>query len=99
MADDEEEILRDLQANNGPIRNPVDRFAHLPEVTRKWIESLREEDLADLTEAVRFMHSAKTIGRFGKWMILTIVGMIIAGASLGEAIQKYWGWVFRGGHP
>jgi hypothetical protein len=60
---------------------------------------MREEDTKDIAEVVRMMHAARTVGRFGKWMIITIVGMIIAGASLGEAVAKYWGWIFRGGSP
>jgi hypothetical protein len=93
----DDETQRDLQANHGPITNPVDRFAHLPEPTRRWLELMREEDTKDIAEVVRMMHAARTVGRFGKWMIITIVGMIIAGASLGEAVAKYWGWIFRGG--
>ena len=32
----------------GPFTSPVDRFSHLPEATRKWLEDLREEDLDEI---------------------------------------------------
>jgi hypothetical protein len=79
------------------ITNPVDRFAHLPEPTRHWLEQLREDDLADLNEAVKFHHSVKTIGRFGKWLIITVVASFVAAVQFGEAIQKALGWILRGG--
>jgi hypothetical protein len=80
----------------GPVANPVDRFAHLPEPTRKWLESLREDDVKDLAETVRMMHSAKTIGKFGKWLIVTIFVALVSGVAAGEAIVKIFKWIVPG---
>lgn len=95
---------------SGPIANPIDRFIHLPEPTRRWFESLREEDIAklkklgrlseedldDLVEAIRFQRSARTIGRFGKWVIITVVSTFIGAVALGEKIGVAWKWVIGG---
>ena len=77
----------------GPIANPVDRFGHLPESTRKWLESLREEDILELKEAIHFHRSAKTIGRFGRWLIITIVGTFIGAVAFGQNIAVVWKWL------
>jgi hypothetical protein len=83
----------------GPITNPVDRFAHLPEPTRKWLESLREDDLKDIIESVQLYHRARIIARFGKWTLATILATFIAGVAIGEGIQKILGWIVRGARP
>jgi hypothetical protein len=89
----------DFEAEAGPIANPVDRFAHLPEPTRKFLEDLREDDIEEIKEAVRFMRSATTVGRFAKWSIISVVGFFIAASQFGEAIQKLWNWIGHGGRP
>jgi hypothetical protein len=85
--------------SNGPFTNPVDRFAHLPKPTREYLESLREEDIDLLNEAVKFMRSVKTVGKFTKWLIVTIVGSFIVAGQFGEAIQKLLAFLSRGGRP
>lgn len=83
----------------GPINNPVDRFAHLPEPTRKFLESLREDDIKDIVLAVRFMKSTQTVGRFMRWSIISVVGFFVMASQFGEAIQKLWHWISLGGRP
>jgi hypothetical protein len=79
----------------GPINNPVDRFIHLPEGTRRWLEQLRAEDLRDLDDARKFQHQAKAIGKFFKWVVLSIFALFIMAAQFGEAISKLFAMVFR----
>lgn len=81
---------------HGPIHNPVDRFYHLPEPTRRWLEGLRSDDLRDLQEAIRFHHSAKTVGRFFRWLILSGAAIFILAAQFGEAIMKLLGLWHQG---
>ena len=80
----------------GPISKPVDRFGHLPLGTREWLESLREEDLLELREAIRFQRSAKTIGRFGRALMVTIVTVFITAVTLGEKIVASYKWLING---
>lgn len=83
----------------GPINNPVDKFAHLPEPTRKFLEQLREEDIRDIINAVKFMKSSQTVGRFMKWSTMSVVGFFIVASQFGEAVQKLLHWMNLGGRP
>lgn len=82
-----------------PQRYPVDRFAHLPEPTRKFLESLREEDIKLILEAAKFVQSIRSAGRFSRWLLLSVVGLFVMAGQLGEAIQKLWHWMSIGGRP
>jgi hypothetical protein len=70
--------------------DPVERFGQLPEPTRQWLERLREEDIKELNDAVRFYHATKAGGRFVKWLMITIVAIFVGAAAFGEALQKLW---------
>lgn len=69
-------------------RCPVDRYAELDEEVRDWLERATPEKLAAIDRAIKFVESAETIGKFGKWAIITLVGTAIGAASFGEAIFK-----------
>ena len=62
----------------------------LDERTAKFLEQLRPEEVELLKESINFMRSAKTMGRFFKWMLITIVGTFIGAAAFGEAIKSLW---------
>jgi hypothetical protein len=81
----------------GPLQNPLDRYAHLPETTRRWLESLDEDDVKEIKEAIRFQRSAKTIGTFGKWLLVTAVSVFIAAVTFGEKVGIAWKWLTGGG--
>lgn len=81
------------------ISNPVERFAHLPETTRKFLEDLRESDISDLNEAVRFYRNARTVGKFNAWLIMSALATFGAFVAFGEGIRKILGWTSPGGHP
>jgi hypothetical protein len=87
--------IADVQ-RHGPIMNPVDRFVHLPEETRKWLEQLRPEDLKDLDEARRFHHDAKAVGRFAKWLVLGVAGAFLLAAQFGDSVGKLFKMLLPG---
>ncbi len=68
------------------------KMIELPEHTQDFLIALREEEIDELQEAIKFMRSVKTVGRFGKWLIITAVGAFIGAVSLGESILKLKGW-------
>jgi hypothetical protein len=68
------------------------RMVELPDHTQEFLISLREEEIVELQEAIQFMRSVKTVGTFGKWLIITAVGAFIGAVSLGESILKLKGW-------
>ena len=73
-----------------PIANPVDRFAHLPEETREWLENLRGEDITELRGAIQFMREVKTVTKFGKWALMTVIATFTGAVLLGEKIAVAW---------
>lgn len=74
------------------IIEPPTRMADLPDYTQEFLKNLREEDVIELKEAMRFMKSVKTINKFLKWVIITAVSVFVATISLGESIIKFKGW-------
>lgn len=68
------------------------KMIELPEHTQEFLIGLREEEVAELQEAIRFMRSVKTVGTFGKWLIITAVGAFVGAVSLGESVLKFKGW-------
>lgn len=71
---------------------PPNRFNELPNFTQDFIAELREEDVEELREAIKFIRSAKTVGKFSKWMLLTAISMFMGAVALGEYIIKLKGW-------
>src|ERR1035437_69415 len=98
MADDDKDHrdhgVRDYA---GTMWNPIERFGQLPEPTRQWLESLRQGDIKDLNDAVKFYHATAAGGKFIKWMAIAVVAIFVGTAALGDAIQKLWGWMFHAG--
>ena len=82
--------LFDQPMANAPVNNPVDRFAHLPEETRQWLEQLREDDISEIREVIKFMREVKTLTKFGKWALITVVSTFTGAVLLGEKIAVAW---------
>jgi hypothetical protein len=80
------------------FHDPVERFGQLPEKTRHWLENLREDDIKELKDAVSFYRTARAVGRFNKWLIITIVTIFIGAAAFGDALLKFWAWISHAGH-
>lgn len=81
---------------NGPIANPVDKFAHLPAPTRAWLESLRADDIALLMKLMTTYERAETIGWFAKWLFITMVAAFVGAVTFGEKVATAISW-FRAG--
>lgn len=89
------EDLREDAWPYGPYTDPLDRYKHLPERTRKWLEGLSEKDLEAIDEALSMLDKAKTIGKAAKWTVVTILAGLVAGASAGDSILKMLKWFGR----
>lgn len=66
----------------------ADRYAELPARTREWLEGLNERDITTLNEAIRFQEQARTIGKFGKWLLISFAGLVISLTAFGNAVSK-----------
>lgn len=77
-----------LEGEFGPIQRPIQKFLHLPEHTRKWLEELREEDIEEIDDAVGFYRKSKSFLTVFKWLVVTLVAVFMGTYKLGEAILK-----------
>lgn len=68
------------------------RLVDLPKHTQQFLQNLRKEEVEELNEAINFMRSVRTVGIFGKWLIITAVGMFIGIVTIGEHLGKLKGW-------
>jgi hypothetical protein len=68
------------------------KMTDLPEYTQDFLIDLREEEIEELQEAIKFMRSVKTVSTFFKWFIITSVGIFVGAVSFGESIGKMRGW-------
>ena len=80
----------------GERKDAAARYSQLPEATREFLEELREQDVALLGDAINFMRSARTMGRFFRWSAILVVGFFVGTGALRDAIVRIWGWFFPG---
>lgn len=96
----EEDMDRLLEAVRSLPDPPQDKprpvFAHLSAETRAWLTDLRADDIAEIKEALRFYRSSRTIGRFGRWAIVTFVTIFVGVVAFGEKIGVAWKWITGG---
>ena len=78
---------------HGPIGNPIDRWAHLPEWKRQWFEDKSRDDLQEITQAAEFIHRMQDWGRITKWIVVTIIAFVIGVVALGDAVLKPISWL------
>lgn len=78
----------DNDARTDPYKNPLDRYAQLPEYTRRCFESLDKEDIITLIDILKAYQRAATVGWFFKWLVVGMVGLFLATVTLGEGIIK-----------
>jgi hypothetical protein len=83
-----EDLLAGLPEPEGPVHNPVDRFLHLPENTRLFLEELRQDDLDDLRKVLKGFRNTGTVIWFFKWIIITLGTTFMAVVAFGEKFSK-----------
>lgn len=75
------------------------RYEQLSLKTRRWLEGLRDDDIDTLNQAIKFQEQAKTVGRFGKWLLITFAAIIFFFAELGQAMSKLLTFLTTGKWP
>lgn len=70
---------------NGPIKKPTDRYMHLPETTRLWIEGLRPEDTKEIDDVRKWFRNTRIITAFGKWLVVALVAALVGTGQVGKA--------------
>lgn len=71
---------------------PAGRMIELPEKTREFLAQLDDQDIVTLNQGLGLIRSLMTVGRFTKWVIITIVGMFLGMVMVGEGVQKVLSW-------
>jgi hypothetical protein len=46
--------------------------------------------LEEIREALATAHTVRTMGRFSKWLALALVGVIMTGAQMFDALGRLW---------
>jgi hypothetical protein len=73
--------------------NSPDNFTELSPRVREFLGSLTEEKVEELEAAIDFSRATKTVSKFVKWCLITMVAIVVAAAAFGEAVQKIWAWI------
>lgn len=80
-------------APNGPIAGVVDRFGHLPESTREWLEQLRNEDLDDWRQAMRSYRNFRIVWGFVRGLGVAVGGAFMAVVTISKAFPEAFAWI------
>lgn len=75
-----------LQEDSGPIKNPIDKYAQLPETTRDWLEGLRVDDLKEIDDVRRWFRNTRIITTFGKWLVVALVAALVGTGQVGKIL-------------
>lgn len=70
----------------------MDFHERLSEHTRIWVKDLREKEVVEIQAAMEFARSAKTIGRFGRWVVITFVTGFTGAVVASEKVAIAWKW-------
>ena len=76
-----------------PNATPASRFNELQPKTQEFLSQLREEDVELLKDGLELVRSSRTIGRFMRWLILGILGLVVGTVTLSENLAKIWAWM------
>lgn len=59
--------------------------------TLEWLKEARKDEIDQLDEAIKLVRSGRTVGRFMKWAVITLIGAFILMSQFGDAVSKLLG--------
>ena len=68
------------------------KMLDLPQYTQDFLIDLKEDEVEDLHDAMEFIRSVRTVSKFLKWVIITVVAIFLSFVSLGEGFLKMGAW-------
>jgi len=68
------------------------RFDDLPDETKEFLSNLRKEDVLLLKDGLRLVNATQIVGKFVKWVIIGLLGILAGIVMFGESIIKIVGW-------
>lgn len=81
-------FYRDLTVPRAGKISPVDFLVNAKPRTLEWLRDARKEEIDQLDEAIKLVRSGRTVGRFMKWALITLIGAFILMSQFGEALTK-----------
>lgn len=89
--------------------NAPSKMIELSEDTREWLSTLREDELEtlkavvelpanDVREGFKMARDLRAVGRFTRWLILSMVALFAGTVMLYENVLKVIGWMKGGPH-
>lgn len=70
----------------------ANKFNDLPDETQKFLSQLREEDIATLKDGLRLVNAIGIVGKFVKWVIVGMLGLLAGIVMFGESVIKIVAW-------
>lgn len=61
--------------------------------TADWLRGARPEEINQLVEGIRLVRSSRTVGKFLRWAVVTMIGAFVLMSQLGDVLAKFFRWV------
>lgn len=81
-------LYRDLSMPRNGKTSAVDFLTNAKPRTLEWLRDARREEIDQLDEAIKLVRSGRTVGRFMKWAVITLIGAFILMSQFGDAVSK-----------
>jgi len=92
---------------------PSEKYADLPKETRDFLDELRPEEVdvirqiarlgpegsQQLIQAIKLSQSVMTVGKFVRWVIITMLGVFFGTLLFAEKIMQVIAWFGHNGSP
>jgi hypothetical protein len=69
------------------------RFNELDPAVQKMLADMRGDDVETLKDCMELAKATRTVSRFVKWLIITIVGVFMGTVMFYESLLKVIGWI------
>jgi hypothetical protein len=67
---------------------PIDFLRDAKARTLEWLKEARQEEIDQLDDAIKLVRSGRTVGRFMRWAIITLIGTFVLMSQFGDALSK-----------
>lgn len=66
---------------------------HSKKETLEWLQGAREDEIKKLDEGIRLVTSANTVGKFVKWIVITIIASFVLVTQMADAINNFLNFI------
>ncbi|CAH1670854.1 MULTISPECIES: hypothetical protein [unclassified Chelatococcus] len=71
---------------------PATRLAELPEETLDFLAQLQPGDIVLMREGIGLLRAVSTLGRFARWVAITVLGLVAGSVLFWESVTKILTW-------